>query len=371
MQQMVRFLRGDLLIERVQDRVGLRRFDERAAIRFIEALGARLLLRRQSARLIRAADAAVCTRHNLDQIEMLFSGLHLRDQPLRVGQTMDDADAHRLVPNGQLRRADAFHTADAGVGDFLERIAGLAFHHAPLLFVERDVVVMRIGFPVQLVQQPLDDLAVQDRLFQNLFAVLGMDVRVEDALRLNFNQRPHLTIALTAAALEMERIVAALFPQRHARLQPALSAQRRQRFIDRLGFPNMTCRAVADLDDVLALGFQREILEESRHAVHLGDRNAKLARDQLQIALAEIAVLRLNILKNRDQRGLAATMLVDDLHDLCALRFVHLLFPPYITDFTLFTVDKKGPRLGNSRGRTGADAADPLAICFLCLQYCI
>lgn len=280
---------------------------------------------------------------------------------------------------------------------------------------------MRIGFPVQLVQQPVDDLAVQDRLFQNLFAVLGMDVRVEDALRLNFNQRPHLTIALTAAALEMERIVAALFPQRHARLQPALSAQRRQLLvdlhrsardaararahedhailrgpahacawarlavssalvaifiprppplarissskanalsgfifawtspsivmtgarppaprhatvsrvkmpvvrrlaltgqtevfphsvIDRLGFPNMTCRAVADLDDVLALGFQREILEESRHAVHLGDHNAKLARDQLQIALAEIALLRLNILKNRDQRGLAATM---------------------------------------------------------------
>lgn len=111
--------------------------------------------------------------------------------------------------------------------------------------------------------------------------------------------------------------------------------------IDRLRFPNMTCRAVADLGDVLARGFQREILEESRHAVHLGDRNAKLARDQLQIALAEIAVLRLNILKNRDQRGLAATMLVDDLHDLCALRFVHLLFPPYITDFTVFTVDKK------------------------------
>ena len=141
--------------------------------------------------------------------------------------------------------------------------------------------------------------------------------------------------------------------------------------IDRLGFPNMTCRAVADLDDVLALGFQREILEESRHAVHLGDHNAKLARDQLQIALAEIAVLCLNILRNRDQRGLAATMLVDDLHDLCALRFVHLLFPPYITDFTVFTVDKKGPRLGNSRDRTGADAADPLAICFLCLLYCI
>ena len=99
--------------------------------------------------------------------------------------------------------------------------------------------------------------------------------------------------------------------------------------IDRLGFPDMTCRTVADLDDVLALGFQREILEESRHAVHLGDRNAKLARDQLQIALAEIAVLRLNILKNRDQRGLAATMLVDDLHDLCALRFVYLLFTLY------------------------------------------
>ena len=141
--------------------------------------------------------------------------------------------------------------------------------------------------------------------------------------------------------------------------------------IDRLGFPNMTCRAVADLDDVLALGFQREILEESRHAVHLGDRNAKLARDQLQIALAEIAVLRLNILKNRDQRGLAATMLVDDLHDLCALRFVHLLFPPLILRISpsLRSI-KKEPRLGNSRDRTGADAADPLAICF-CVCYIV
>ena len=129
--------------------------------------------------------------------------------------------------------------------------------------------------------------------------------------------------------------------------------------IDRLGFPNMTCRAVADLDDVLALGFQREILEESRHAVHLGDRNAKLARDQLQIALAEIAVLRLNILKNRDQRGLAATMLVDDLHDLCALRFVHLLFPPYITDFTVFTVDKKRGRALGTRA-TGQEQTRPI-----------
>ena len=66
MQQMVRFLRGDLLIERIQDRVGLRRFDERAAIRFIEALGARLLLRHQSARLARAADTAGRAGHNLD-----------------------------------------------------------------------------------------------------------------------------------------------------------------------------------------------------------------------------------------------------------------------------------------------------------------
>ena len=49
MQQMMRFLGRDLLIERIQDRVGLRRFDERAAVRLIEALGARLLLRRQFA----------------------------------------------------------------------------------------------------------------------------------------------------------------------------------------------------------------------------------------------------------------------------------------------------------------------------------
>ena len=175
-------------------------------------------------------------------------------------------------------------------------------------------------------------------------------------------------IAPTAAALEMQRIMAALFAQRHARLQPALGAERRQRFIDlhryaraetcdrlqredavvrclvlagqtqmgpdgvidRLGFPDMTCRTVADLDDVLAFGLEREVLEEGRHTVRLGDRDAKLARDQLQIALAEIALLRLNILKDRDQRGLAAPMVVNDLHDLCALRFVHFPVSPLI-----------------------------------------
>ena len=224
MQQMVRFLRGDLLIERIQDRVVLRRFDKRLAVCFIKTFGACIFLLLAADGLTRAADAAGRAGHNLDEIKVFFTGLHLRDQPLRVGQTMDDADAHRLVPNGQLRRADAVRTAQAGMGDGLQGVLRFALHHAPLLFVERDVVAMRIGFPVQLVPQPVDDLAVQDRLFQNRFAVLGMDVRVEDALRLNLNQRPHLTIALTAAALEMERIVAALFPQRHARLQPALSA---------------------------------------------------------------------------------------------------------------------------------------------------
>lgn len=115
MQQMVRFLRGDLLIERVQDRVGLRRFDERAAIRFIEALGARLLLRRQSARLTRAADAAGRAGHNLDEIKVFFTGFHLCNQLPCVFKTVDNADAHRLVPNGQLRRADAVRTAQAGM----------------------------------------------------------------------------------------------------------------------------------------------------------------------------------------------------------------------------------------------------------------
>ena len=97
MQQMVRFLRGDLLIERIQDRVVLRRFDKRLAVCFIKTFGACIFLLLAADGLTRAADAAVCTRHNLDQIEMLFSGFHLCNQPLRVGQT-DDADAHRLAP---------------------------------------------------------------------------------------------------------------------------------------------------------------------------------------------------------------------------------------------------------------------------------
>ena len=43
----------------------------------------------------------------------ILAGLHFRDQPLRVGQAVDDADAHCLVSNGQLRRADAVCAAQA------------------------------------------------------------------------------------------------------------------------------------------------------------------------------------------------------------------------------------------------------------------
>ena len=41
------------------------------------------------------------------------------------------------------------------------------------------------------------------------------------------------------------------------------------RIVDRSGFPHVARRARADLDNVLTLGFEREVLVERRHAVHL------------------------------------------------------------------------------------------------------
>ena len=130
MQQMMRFLGRDLLIERIQDRVVLRRFDKRLAVCFIKTFGACIFLLLAADGLAHAADTAGRAGHNLDEIKVFFTGFHLCNQLPCVFKTVDNADADDLFSDGQFNCADAFHTADAGVGDFLERIAGLTFHHA-------------------------------------------------------------------------------------------------------------------------------------------------------------------------------------------------------------------------------------------------
>ncbi|SCJ24438.1 Uncharacterised protein [uncultured Blautia sp.] len=74
----------------------------------------------------------------------------------------------------------------------------------------------------------------------------------------------------------------------------------------------MACRAGAYLDDVPALGLQREILIESGHAVHLCRADAQLFRDQGQRSLAQVLILPLDLLHDRDQVRLIAAVGVDD-----------------------------------------------------------
>ena len=102
--------------------------------------------------------------------------------------------------------------------------AGLE-NDALLLFIEGDIVVLDVGGVCELVQKALDDFAVEDGLFEDLLAVLRMDVGVENALGLDLNQRTHLAEALTAASLEVERVLAALFAQRHTGLELPLQAK--------------------------------------------------------------------------------------------------------------------------------------------------
>lgn len=129
-QQVVGLFLGELFVERIEDRVRLRGLDERAAVGFVQTLGAGVLLRGQSARLARAADAAAGAGHDLDEVKMLLSGFHLCDQAFGVGKAVDHADADGLIADVQLRSADRAAAAQAGMGDGLQRVSRFIRHDA-------------------------------------------------------------------------------------------------------------------------------------------------------------------------------------------------------------------------------------------------
>ena len=105
-----------------------------------------------------------------------------------------------------------FKAGVAALGDILLNILGVAAaavfqHHPVLLFVEGDILLPGIGHAVQVVYQPVDDLSAENRLFQNLVAVLRLDMDVHDAHGLDMNQRTHLAKAVAAAHLHMEALL--------------------------------------------------------------------------------------------------------------------------------------------------------------------
>ena len=71
-----------------------------------------------------------------------------------------------------------------------------------LLGVERDVALTATGLAAAriLVQQPLDELPLHERRFDDVVDVAQMDSRVEDPVRLDRHQRPHLAETLASAA---------------------------------------------------------------------------------------------------------------------------------------------------------------------------
>ena len=86
------------------------------------------------------------------------------------------------------------------------RVGGAAVlqHHTVLLLIEGDLVVLGVGHPVQLVQQPLHQLPLQEGLVDDLVAVGHLYVGVEDAVWLNLEQGAHLAEAVAAALFQVE-----------------------------------------------------------------------------------------------------------------------------------------------------------------------
>ena len=91
----------------------------------------------------------------------------------------------------------------------------------------------------------------------------------------------------------------------------------------------MAGRAVAHLDDVLALGLQGEVLIEGSYAVDLGYPDVQLLGDALQDGRTEVFILRLNVLHYGDEVVDLTVIAVDDLlHPLHGNSICHSVTGP-------------------------------------------
>ena len=209
-----------------------------------------LIHERAGVALVTVADHVfLALRHPADALPLLARGEACAAAAAQTG--IGDLCAGLLRRHFEQR---LFQRFIAAVGQIFVEILGVGVaarlkNDAALLFIERNVVVPGVGVLAELVEQALDDLAAADGLFENFFAVLRMDVGVEDTLRLDLYQRAHFAEALTAAPFEVERIFAALFAQRNAHAVAALAAQLGQALIDLHGAARDAAGARADKDD--------------------------------------------------------------------------------------------------------------------------
>lgn len=134
------------------------------------------------------------------------------------------ADALRIHLKKHLRQR-----AVAALGDVFQHIlrVGLAAvrkDNAGLFVIEGDFLLMLIGLSVLGIEQPFDDLVPDDRAFDNLIAVGQLHLDIQDAQRLNFQQRSHLAEAMTSRGLEPDIFAMRLMLQFHTDVNPARAA---------------------------------------------------------------------------------------------------------------------------------------------------
>ena len=108
------------------------------------------------------------------------------------------------------RRISLFCNVFADAGGFNRAVRE---NNAVLSLVERDVMVAAVMLAVDraLIEKTLNHISADDGLVDDLGSVGSLDFGVENAVRLDAEQRPHLAESLTAALGHIVRIFPDLF----------------------------------------------------------------------------------------------------------------------------------------------------------------
>ena len=80
-------------------------------------------------RLSAAADAAVRTGHDLDEVEVLFAALDLFDQLVGIAEAVGHGDLQGQITGGHAEGLDALEAADTALGDGLQGVGRRAVQH--------------------------------------------------------------------------------------------------------------------------------------------------------------------------------------------------------------------------------------------------
>lgn len=112
--------------------------------------------------------------------------------------------------------------------------AAVLQHHPVLLVVKGDIAVLGVFYAVQLVEQPIHYRPLQDGFFNNLVAVLQLHMGIENPLRLNLDQGPHLAETVAATLFQIDAVSLGLgdvfhlplLGQAHVDVQPPAGALR-------------------------------------------------------------------------------------------------------------------------------------------------